>query len=185
MTVKSPPSPKQIVLVGVSGVGKTTLGAMAAQQLGLPFADIDAEFEKANASDVDTLQRRLGERGYDHQLLMFFARQLQQIAQTVFAAPPRLAHYADFWSITEALAISICLCGEPMEIYMRQDMFEGDRRLTAAEKDTPQRKAQFLDYYHWRQQHCLRAAAKVQIVGNRDRDATMLCGRIRSLLNQQ
>jgi shikimate kinase len=183
MTNDSPPTPRHIVLVGVAGVGKTTLGAMAAQRFGLPFIDIDAEFEKASASDIDTLQRQLGEAGYDRQLLSFFAEQLRAGSRTIFAAPPRLTHLPGFWSaLADANATAICLCGEPMEIYLRQEMFEGDRRLTTQEKLTPQRKAQFLDYYQWRQGHCLRAEVKVQIVGNREMDTTLLCGRIRSLL---
>jgi shikimate kinase len=173
---------KHIALVGVSGVGKTTLGALAAQRLGLPFIDIDTEFEKTNATDIDTLQRRLGESGYDQHLLTFFAKQLAQTRPAaIFAVPPRLTHYPDFWSVIKSLAISICLCGEPMEIYMREEMWDGERLLTPAEKLTAERKAQFLDYYHWRLQFCVQADHKVQIAGNREADAEILAGRIRSL----
>src|SRR5690606_20792897 len=35
------PFPRQIVLIGLSGVGKTTVGRMLAQRLGWPFIDTD------------------------------------------------------------------------------------------------------------------------------------------------
>ena len=66
-----------------------------------------------------------------------------------------------------------------MEIYMRQEMWDGDRLLTPAAKLTAERKAQFLDYYNWRLQYCMQADHKVQIAGSRDADADVLCDRIR------
>lgn len=46
---------RNIVLVGVAGVGKTTLGRLAAEKLGLPFLDVDMGFKEAERADIDTL----------------------------------------------------------------------------------------------------------------------------------
>lgn len=49
MTASSPGSrlaPLRVTLVGMPGSGKSTVGRQLARQLGLPFADSDAEFER-------------------------------------------------------------------------------------------------------------------------------------------
>lgn len=60
--VDSPPWTGQpIVLVGLMGVGKTTVGRRLAQRLNLPFADADAEIEKAAGMSVNDIFDRFGE----------------------------------------------------------------------------------------------------------------------------
>jgi flagellar biosynthesis GTPase FlhF len=39
--------PKTVALVGLMGVGKTTIGRRLADHFGLPFVDADEEIEKA------------------------------------------------------------------------------------------------------------------------------------------
>ncbi|MBA7552867.1 Shikimate kinase [subsurface metagenome] len=51
---------KNIVLVGVAGVGKTTLGEIAAKKIGLSFIDVDILFELIENSDIDTLLDQYG-----------------------------------------------------------------------------------------------------------------------------
>jgi len=174
---------KHIVLVGVAGVGKTTVGTVAAEQLGFPFIDGDIEFEKVKESDIDTLLERYGEKEYDQRLLAFFAERLDRGSQAILAAPARLTHYKRFWSVVKSHAISIHLRGKPMEIYLRQDTWVKGRRLTKGEKLTDSRKAEYYDYYNWRLRHCQKADHTIRIVGNRDVDADTLCGEIRRLLS--
>ena len=52
---------KSIVLVGLPGAGKTTVGRRLAARLGLPFTDSDAEIEAAAALDVAEIFDRFGE----------------------------------------------------------------------------------------------------------------------------
>ncbi|MEI9928845.1 MAG: shikimate kinase [Sphingomonas sp.] len=54
-------SGKPIVLVGLMGVGKTTVGRRLAQRLGLPFVDADAEIEVAAGMTVADIFDRFGE----------------------------------------------------------------------------------------------------------------------------
>ncbi len=54
-------SGKPIVLVGLMGVGKTTIGRRLAQRLGLPFVDADAEIETAAGMTVADIFERFGE----------------------------------------------------------------------------------------------------------------------------
>ncbi|MBQ3063207.1 MAG: AAA family ATPase [Clostridia bacterium] len=55
---------ESIVLIGMPGVGKTTLGKMLADDLGKPFIDLDAEIAKEAGMDIPTIFEREGEAGF-------------------------------------------------------------------------------------------------------------------------
>jgi shikimate kinase len=52
---------RPVVLVGLMGVGKSTVGRKLAQLLGLPFADADEEIEEAAQLSVAEIFERFGE----------------------------------------------------------------------------------------------------------------------------
>ncbi len=52
---------RTIALVGLMGVGKSTVGRRLAKRLGLPFADGDVEIEAAAGMTVSDIFSRLGE----------------------------------------------------------------------------------------------------------------------------
>lgn len=56
--------PRSIVLVGMMGAGKTTVGRRLAPRLGLPFFDADAEIEKAAGMSVSELFEAHGEESF-------------------------------------------------------------------------------------------------------------------------
>ena len=53
-----------IVLVGLMGAGKTSIGQLLAARLGLPFRDADAEIELAAGCTIAELFERFGEREF-------------------------------------------------------------------------------------------------------------------------
>ena len=53
---------RPVVLVGMMGVGKSTIGRKLAQLLGLPFHDADDEIEKAAQLNIAEIFERFGER---------------------------------------------------------------------------------------------------------------------------
>jgi shikimate kinase len=55
------PGTRSIVLVGLMGAGKTTVGRRLAQKLGLPFVDADAEIERAAGETIPEIFERHGE----------------------------------------------------------------------------------------------------------------------------
>lgn len=65
MTVSSHPSAplidRPIVLVGLMGVGKSTVGRRLAQRLRLPFVDADHEIERAADMSISEMFERYGE----------------------------------------------------------------------------------------------------------------------------
>jgi shikimate kinase len=57
----SPRHDRTIALVGLMGVGKSTVGRRLGQRLGLPFADGDDEIEQAAGMTVSDIFAKLGE----------------------------------------------------------------------------------------------------------------------------
>ncbi|MBA3896812.1 MAG: shikimate kinase [Sphingomonadaceae bacterium] len=54
-------APRAIVLVGLMGVGKSTVGRRLAHRLDLPFVDADAEIEAAASLSIAEIFERYGE----------------------------------------------------------------------------------------------------------------------------
>jgi shikimate kinase len=52
---------RSLVLVGMMGVGKSTIGRLLAERLGLPFVDSDDEIEKAAGMPISEMFQRYGE----------------------------------------------------------------------------------------------------------------------------
>jgi len=125
---------RNIILVGVAGVGKTTLGKLAAEKLGMPFVDVDTGFEDVESADIDTLLDRYKDGEFDKRLLTYFTKQISRNNHTIFAAPARITHYKRFWAAVRLNGDSIHLYGKPMEVYMRQDVWVKGRKLTKEEK---------------------------------------------------
>ena len=73
---------RPIVLVGLMGAGKTTVGRRLAARLGLPFVDTDAEVARAAGLAVAQMFDRLGEAA-------FRERERDAVARLA-AGPPRV-----------------------------------------------------------------------------------------------
>jgi len=173
-----------VVLVGVAGVGKTTIGKLASEKMGMPFIDVDMGFEEAEEFDIDTLLDKYGEREFDREMLDYFTDRIRERDRAIFASPGRLAWYGEFWRVVKSNGVSIHIRGKPMEVYMRQDVWTGDRNMTKEEKLDEYWKRDFYDYYNWRLRHCLKADYTVRIIGNKQTDAESLCKKIAEVLNK-
>lgn len=71
---------RPLVLVGIMGAGKTTIGRRLAPRLGLPFFDADCEIERAAGMTVSELFRAHGEDS--------FRRGEAQVISRLLAGPP-------------------------------------------------------------------------------------------------
>jgi len=60
------PATERVVLTGFMGSGKSTVGALLAQQLGWEFLDLDAEIERRCGMPVAAIFAELGEAHFRH-----------------------------------------------------------------------------------------------------------------------
>ncbi len=56
--------PRTVALVGLMGVGKTTIGRRLATAFGLPFIDADEEIERAAGQSIADIFANYGEKGF-------------------------------------------------------------------------------------------------------------------------
>lgn len=56
--------PRRIYLVGPMGAGKTTIGKLLSDELGLDFKDVDREIEERSGVDIPWIFDREGEAGF-------------------------------------------------------------------------------------------------------------------------
>ena len=78
------PSKPHIVLVGLPGSGKTTVGAMLADKLGKAFLDFDAEIERREGKTISEIFGEKGE-GFFRELERKLTEELKDIGDMVVA----------------------------------------------------------------------------------------------------
>ena len=69
---------KNLILIGMPGSGKTTIGQLVANRLGRPFVDLDAAIEKTANRSIPEIFAEEGETGFrrrETEALAHFAKQ--------------------------------------------------------------------------------------------------------------
>lgn len=83
MTVGAPPN-GHLILVGLPGAGKTTVGQLVSARLGVPFLDFDQEISRRSGLSVADYFARFGEATF-RAAEVALTRELQQAPRTVLA----------------------------------------------------------------------------------------------------
>lgn len=126
--------PRTLVLVGMMGAGKSSVGWRLARKLGIPFSDTDQEVEKAAGCSVADIFETWGEQA--------FRDAERRIIKRLLAGPVQVVSTGDgafFDDESRALikenAISVWLRADPEILYervIRRDtrplLFEGDAK---------------------------------------------------------
>jgi shikimate kinase len=109
---------RSIVLVGMMGVGKSSIGRRLAARLGVPFVDADAEIEKAAGMSIADIFARHGEVDFRSGEARVIARLLDGGPQ-VLATGGGAVMNADTRTAIKAKGVSIWLSAE-FEVLMRR-----------------------------------------------------------------
>src|SRR5271169_1822517 len=100
--------PRSIVLVGMMGVGKSSIGRRLAARLGVPFVDADSEIEKAAGMSIPDIFARHGEADFRSGEARVIARLLDSGPQ-VLASGGGAVMNADTRAAIKAKGVSIWL----------------------------------------------------------------------------
>ncbi|HXW42865.1 MAG TPA: shikimate kinase [Xanthobacteraceae bacterium] len=109
---------RSIVLVGMMGVGKSSIGRRLAARLGIAFVDADAEIEKAAGMSIADIFARHGEADFRSGEARVIARLLEGGPQ-VLATGGGAVMNADTRAVIKAKAVSIWLSAE-FDVLMRR-----------------------------------------------------------------
>lgn len=87
---------ENLILVGMPGAGKTTIGQLVAERLGRQFVDADQLLEKATGGTIPELFERVGEGGFrdwETELLTQLGRKSGKVIATGGGCVTRLENY--------------------------------------------------------------------------------------------
>src|SRR6202790_5117606 len=102
---------RSIVLVGMMGVGKSSIGRRLGARLGVPFVDADTEIEKAAGTSIADIFARHGEAAFRSGEARVIARLLEGGPQ-VLATGGGAVMNADTRAVIKAKGVSIWLNAE-------------------------------------------------------------------------
>src|SRR5277367_7121424 len=109
---------RSIVLVGMMGVGKSSIGRRLAARLGVPFVDADSEIETAADMSIPDIFARHGEAYFRNGEARVIARLLESGPQ-VLASGGGAVMNADTRAAIKAKGVSIWLKAE-LDVLMRR-----------------------------------------------------------------
>ncbi len=118
---------RSLVLVGMMGAGKSSIGRRLAARLGLPFADADAEIEAAAGMAIPEIFARHGEPAFRSGEARVIARLLDRGPQVLATGGGAVMNDATREAIRQN-AISIWLKAE-FDVLMRRIKRRNDRPL--------------------------------------------------------
>ncbi len=117
---------RSIVLVGMMGVGKSSIGRRLASRLGIPFVDADTEIEKAAGMSIADIFARHGEAYFRSGEARVIARLLDGGPQ-VLATGGGAVMNADTRAAIKAKGVSIWLSAEFDVLVRRINKRKNDR----------------------------------------------------------
>jgi shikimate kinase len=109
---------RSIVLTGMMGVGKSSIGRRLAARLGIPFVDADAEIERAAGMSINDIFARHGEADFRSGEARVIARLLEG-GEQVLATGGGAVMNPDTRALIKAKGVSIWLSAD-FEVLLRR-----------------------------------------------------------------
>lgn len=128
------PRSQLVALVGLRGAGKSTLGAMLAQDLGYPFVELSREIEKFAGCSVGEIQGLYGQAAYRRYERRALEEAIQIYPEAVIATPGGIVSDPATFNQLLAHCTTVWLKAEP-EDHMRRVAEQGDMRPMAASRE--------------------------------------------------
>jgi XRE family transcriptional regulator, aerobic/anaerobic benzoate catabolism transcriptional regulator len=125
---------QRIALIGLRGAGKSTLGAMLAQDLGYPFVELSREIEKLAGGSVAEIQALYGVNAYRRYERRALEELVKTHAQVVIATPGGLVSEAATFTQLLSHCTTVWLQAAPAD-HLKRVTAQGDMRPMAASKE--------------------------------------------------
>ena len=124
----------RVALVGLRGAGKSTLGAMLAEDLGFPFVELSREIEKFAGCSINEIQALYGQNAYRRYERRAMEEAIQIYPEAVLATPGGLVSDPASFNLLLAHCTTVWLQAEP-EDHMQRVAAQGDLRPMAGNRE--------------------------------------------------
>jgi XRE family transcriptional regulator, aerobic/anaerobic benzoate catabolism transcriptional regulator len=121
----------RIALIGLRGAGKSTLGAMLAEDLGFAFVELSREIEKFAGCSVGEIQNLYGQNAYRRYERRALEEAIQIYPEAVIATPGGIVSDPANFNLVLAHCTTVWLKATP-EDHMRRVVAQGDMRPISA-----------------------------------------------------
>jgi len=122
-----------VALIGLRGAGKSTLGALLAEDLGFPFVELSREIEKFAGCSVSEIQALYGMNAYRRYERRALEEAVQIYPEAVIATPGGLVSDPATFNQLLSHCTTVWLQADP-EDHMKRVQAQGDLRPMAASK---------------------------------------------------
>jgi XRE family aerobic/anaerobic benzoate catabolism transcriptional regulator len=125
---------ERVALVGLRGAGKSTLGALLAEDLGYPFVELSREIEKFAGCSVNEIQALYGQSAYRRYERRALEEAIQIYREAVIATPGGIVSDPANFNLLLAHCTTVWLQADP-EDHMKRVIAQGDMRPMAASRE--------------------------------------------------
>ena len=125
-------APRRIALVGMRGAGKSTLGPLLAQRLGLPFVELNREVEKEAGIKLDLIFSIYGQAGFRQLEKRCLDRVIAQYPEVVLATGGGVVVEPGTYELLLHSFFCVWLHADPQE-HFRRVMAQHDARIATPE----------------------------------------------------
>lgn len=135
---------KRIALIGLRGAGKSTLGALLAKQLGVPFIELDREIEREAGTSLSEIFLLYGQQGYRRYERRCLERALHDHERCVVAAGGSIVSEPGTYDLLLSTCFTVWLKAAPEE-HMARVIAQGDTRPMAGNAEAMDDLRRILD----------------------------------------
>jgi XRE family transcriptional regulator, aerobic/anaerobic benzoate catabolism transcriptional regulator len=133
-TAAGQPASMRIALVGLRGAGKSTLGSMLAEDLGVPFIELSREIEKLAGCSISEILALYGQNAYRRYERRALEQAIQSGSAAVIATPGGIVADSVAFNLLLAQCTTVWLQAAPQD-HMKRVIAQGDTRPMAASRE--------------------------------------------------